>query len=94
MRHAVLFRIDRMLLMEDLLLSMMMGSQVLLVEALSVSATVLDILNMGNKNAFFWMAFLMSGFPIVDIRIVPWSVGRHAFGPPQRTARALAGRWG
>jgi hypothetical protein len=80
-----------------LLLVMMrlMGPDMMLVEGSeALSGTVLDVLYMGNENALFGMAFWMCS--IVDIRIVAlivaWSIARHAWIPPQRTA--LAGRRG
>jgi hypothetical protein len=73
----------------------LMGPNMVLVEgSKALSRTVLDVLYMGNKNALFGMAFWMCS--IVDIRIVAlivaWSIARHAWIPPQRTA--LAGRRG
>jgi hypothetical protein len=93
LEHLVL----RMMLLLLLLLVMMrlMGPDMMLVKGSeALSGTVLDILYMGNENALFGMAFWMCS--IVDIRIVAlfvaWSIARHAWIPPQRTA--LAGRRG
>jgi len=59
MRHAVLLRIDGMLLLMmvllRVLLRVLMGPKMLLVEALSVRASVLDVLNMRNEDTLFWM---------------------------------------
>jgi len=70
---------------------LLMGLDVMLVEGSeALSATLMDILYMGNENGLFGMAFWMCS--IVDIRIVAlfvaWSIARHAWIPPQRAALA------
>ena len=95
LEHLVLRVVVLLLLLLLVMMGLMGPDMMLLVEGSeALSGTVLDILYMGNENALFGMAFWMCS--IVDIRIVAlivaWSIARHAWIPPQRTA--LAGRRG
>lgn len=93
MRDCIDWKLLNLNLLVLLLLLLLVGAKMLFVEPLSVRAPVLDILDM-RIDWLVRMAFWVCGSAIVDIRIVPWSVGRHAFGKPQRTTSTLAGRWG
>jgi hypothetical protein len=91
LEHLVLRVVVLLLLV---VMRLMCPDMMLVKRSEALSGTVLDILYMGNEDALFGMAFWMCS--IVDIRIVAlivaWSIARHAWIPPQRTA--LAGRRG